>query len=154
MVLGLVMDAQAATAASAADAAPHYESLKRTQAYLREGPSYGHRILWVYRRAGYPFEVIASFDAWTRVRDADGTVGWMHDTMLSSQRTVLVIGKARAAIRGTAEPGARVIAWAEPGVVARLKACKPLSCEVAASGLDGWIDRDRIWGVGAHELLQ
>ena len=74
---------------------PHYMSQRPEKAYLREGPTYSHRILWIYRHKGYPFFVTASFDIWRRVRDVDGTVGWMSVTMLSDARTVLVRGKVR-----------------------------------------------------------
>ena len=51
------------------------------------------------------------------------------------------------------DAAASVIAKAEPGVVAKLKACKPQFCEIIASGLKGWIDRTRIWGVDAGEVI-
>ena len=41
------------------------------KAYLREGPTYAHKVLWVYRHRGYPYAVIAQFDVWRRVRAAD-----------------------------------------------------------------------------------
>src|SRR5271154_5135324 len=91
-------------AASAAPAAPqqqpiaHYVSQRGDQAYLREGPSYQHKIIWIYRHRGYPFLVTASFDVWRRVEAPDGTEGWMSATMLSEQRTVLVTGKDRVQI--------------------------------------------------------
>ena len=34
---------------------PHYVSQRGDLAYLREGPSYQHKIVWVYRHRGYPF---------------------------------------------------------------------------------------------------
>jgi SH3-like domain-containing protein len=73
--------------------------------------------------------------------------------MLSDTRTVLVTGKGRAEIRDGPYAAAPVIAKAEPGVVARLRACKPQFCEIVADGLKGWIDRNRIWGVDASEVI-
>ena len=87
----------------AAQAAPEkilrYVSQRPDQAYLREGPSFGHKVLWVYRHRGYPFAVTAEFD-WRRVRRRRH-LGWMS-AMLSDQRTVLVSGRGRVKI--TAEP--------------------------------------------------
>ena len=57
---------------------------------MREGPTYRHPILWVYRRKGLPVEIVAQFDVWRRVRDADGTMGWVHASMIAETRTVLV----------------------------------------------------------------
>jgi hypothetical protein len=75
-----------------------YVSQRTDNAYLREGPSYAHKVLWVYRHRGYPYAVLAQFDVWRRVEAADGTVGWMSAAMLSDQRTILVTGKGRAQV--------------------------------------------------------
>ena len=133
---------------------PHFASVRRDQAFLREGPSYDHRVLWVYQRKDYPLRVVESYDAWRRVKDVDGTVGWMHHTQLSDTRTVLFVGAAKSIMRAGAAPSSKIVAFAMPGVVARLKACKTDVCEVETSGVDGWVDRKTIWGVDAGEVFQ
>jgi SH3-like domain-containing protein len=137
-----------------AQAAPilRYVSQRTDKAYLREGPTFAHKVLWVYRHRGYPFAVIAQFDVWRRVRAADGTVGWMSASMLSDQRTVLVTGKGRAKIFAGAE-GGRIVALADPGATAALKACTRGACQVRGEGIDGWIPRNRIWGVAPNEVF-
>jgi SH3-like domain-containing protein len=144
----------AAAPAAAGDGPPHYMSVRRDEANLREGPSYAHRILWVYKHKEYPLRVVARFDAWLRVKDVDGTIGWMHRTQLSERRTVLFIGFTKSAVRSSAAPDAKILAYAQPGVVARLRACKPRVCEIDAQGTDGWVDRRNIWGVDAGEVIQ
>jgi SH3-like domain-containing protein len=141
-------------AAAAPAEAPRYASISRDQANLREGPSYDHRILWVYRHKNYPVKIIASFDAWRRVKDSDGTTGWMHHTQLSDRRTVVFIGFTKSALRQSDDPSGKIVAYAQPGVVARLRACKPDACEVEASGTDGWADKRNIWGVEPGEVFQ
>jgi SH3-like domain-containing protein len=129
-----------------------YVSQRADKAYLREGPTYAHRVLWVYRHRGYPFAVLAEFDVWRRVRAADGAVGWMSASMLTDQRTVLVTGKGRAKIFADAG-GGKVVALADPGAVAGLLACAPTACHVRGEDIDGWIPKDSIWGVGADEVF-
>lgn len=133
--------------------AAHYVSLRSDKAFLREGPTYQHRVLFIYKRKDYPLQLLSVYESWRKVRDADGTTGWMSQTMLSDQRTVLVVGKGTAALHAAADDISTVVAKAEPGVVAKLKACKPQSCEIVADGQKGWIDRTRIWGVDAGELI-
>jgi|GEM_PF-771293 SH3-like domain-containing protein len=129
-----------------------YVSQRADKAYLREGPSFAHRVLWIYRHKGYPFAVVAEFDVWRRVRAADGAVGWMSASMLSDQRTVLVTGKGR--VRVFAGPdGGKVVALADPGAVATLEACTPSACHIRGDEVDGWIAKDRIWGVGPNEVF-
>jgi SH3-like domain-containing protein len=133
---------------------PHYASIRRDQAFLREGPSYEHKVLWVYQRKDYPLRVLESYDAWRRVKDVDGTVGWMHHTQLSEVRTALFVGSSKSVIHAGSSPSSKIVAFVQPGVVAKLKACKPDVCEVETSGVDGWVDRKTIWGVDAGEVFQ
>src|SRR4029077_2773195 len=79
--------------------AAHYASLRSDKVYLREGPTYQHRVLFIYKRKDYPVEIIASYESWRRVRDVDGTMGWISQMMLSDARSVLITGKGHAAIR-------------------------------------------------------
>jgi SH3-like domain-containing protein len=151
--LGICMLTVAAVSAASAAAPPHFVSQRADLAYLREGPSYDHKILWVYRHRGYPFAVTASFDVWRRVVAADGTSGWMSANMLSDQRTVLVTGQGRAQIRQSAS-GGKVVALADPGAVAGLKTCTQNACHIRGEEIDGWIPRNRVWGVGTDEVFK
>ena len=129
-----------------------YVSQRADKAYLREGPTFAHKVLWQYRHRGYPFAVIAQFDTWRRVRAADGTEGWMSAAMLSDQRTVLVTGKGRAKITADAE-GGKVVALADPGAIATLKSCTRDACRIRGEQVDGWISKSHIWGVDADEVF-
>jgi len=141
--------------APAAGAAPaKFASQRSDNAYMREGPSYNHRVLWVYKHRGHPFEVIARSDIWRRVRAHDGTIGWMSASMLSDRRTVLVTGRQRVALYADPEPGAKLVAYAMPGATAQVDACAIRSCRVTAPGLSGWIGKDRLWGVGPDEVFK
>ncbi|MEI9888827.1 MAG: SH3 domain-containing protein [Rhizomicrobium sp.] len=140
--------------AAAAPFEPHYASVRRDPANLREGPSYDHRILWVYRHRDYPVKIVGSFDAWRRVKDADGTLGWMHHTQLSDKRTVVFIGFTKSPMRVGDGPRDKIVAYAQPGVVARLKACKLRVCEIEAAGTAGWVDKRNLWGVELSEVFQ
>lgn len=148
----LAMLCLAFSAPAAADPA-RYASIRRDEAFLREGPSYAHKVLWVYHRKNFPVMIIGSFDAWRRVKDVDGTVGWMHHTQLSDARTVVFIGFTKSQLREDAKPTSSIVAYAEPGVVAKLKACKLAVCEVETSGVEGWVNKKNIWGVEFSEVF-
>ena len=125
---------------------PHYASQRGAEANLRDGPGYAYKVLWNYRHKGYPFQVIASFDVWRRVRDPEGTVGWMSAQMLTDNRTVLVTGKGRVPLHDKADPTSKVMGLADPGAILNFKTCQGAACRVSAPGMDGWIAKDRIWG--------
>lgn len=144
----------AAALSSAPQVTPHYVSQRAKEAYLREGPGYAYRVLWVYRHKGMPFHETAGYDIWRRVTAPDGTVGWMSMEMLSDQRTILVTGKDRAEIRTDDQAGAKVVGLAESGAILKLKACAADACRVASGDVDGWIPKSRIWGVDSNEIFK
>src|ERR671928_186138 len=102
---------------------PRYVSLKTDRVNLREGPSKDHRTVWVYQRAGLPVEIVAEYETWRRIRDAEGTEGWVLHSLLSGRRTALVVPWAK----GEAQPvplyeratdRAEVVARLQPNVIA------------------------------------
>ena len=74
---------------------PRYVSLKTDRVNLREGPSKDHRTAWVFQRAGLPVEITAEHETWRRIRDAEGTEGWVLHSLLSGRRTALVMPWAK-----------------------------------------------------------
>ena len=130
-----------------------YVSQRSDKAYLREGPSFAHKVLWIYRHRGYPFAVLAEFDVWRRVQAPDGTIGWMAASMLTDKRSALVTGKGRVPLTAKSD-GGKVTALADPGAVASLRSCTRESCRIHGESVDGWIAKNRIWGVGADEVFR
>lgn len=145
-LLGLL----AVTSAQAQEAAPklpRYASLSSDKVYLRQGPTYAYRILWVYHRKGLPVLITAEYDVWRKVRLPDGAEGWVHRAMLSGRRTVMVTGKTPVPLRSNDNENSRIVALAAPGVIGMLGSCTNKACEIHADNEDGWIAKDRLWGV-------
>jgi SH3-like domain-containing protein len=69
-------------------------------------------------------------------------------------RTALVQGEAPVPLRAGPDAGATVTALAEPGVIGRLEACEGAWCEIAAGGVEGWLPRAVLWGVGVDETIE
>ncbi len=130
---------------------PRFVSLKSGQVNMRHGPGESYAIDWVYQRRGMPVEVIAEHDNWRKVRDHEGTEGWIHFQLLDGRRMALVEGGPVSLYRrqDTATPG--VAAIADPGVILRLHNCGPKWCRAEVSGYKGWITRDNLWGVYPDE---
>ncbi len=130
---------------------PRYVSLKASEGNVRRGPSLSHRIDWVFTRRDMPLEVIDEYGHWRRVRDRDGQGGWIHHSLLSGVRTVIV-EEDMAALRLKPAPDAPVAARAEAGVIAALGPCQPDWCRVGASGYRGWVPKHAVWGVAPDEI--
>lgn len=130
---------------------PRFVSLKASEGYARHGPGKTHRIDWVYKQRNQPLEITAEYGHWRRVRDQDGAGGWMHYSLLSGVRTVLVSAEMADMYR-LPEEGAPLAARAEFGVVARLGKCKPNWCQIIAGRQKGWVLKSQLWGVAPGEL--
>ena len=132
---------------------PRYVSLKASEGNVRRGPSLAHRIDWVFTRRNMPLQIVGEYGHWRRVQDRDGQGGWVHYSLLSGVRTV-IIETDLAALRVKPDEGAPIAAYAEAGVVARLGSCMPTWCRVTADGRKGWIEKASLWGVGAEEVRE
>src|SRR3954469_6076146 len=107
---------------------PRYVSLKTDRVNLREGPSKDHRTAWVFQRAGLPVEIIAEYETWRRIRDSEGTEGWVLHSLLSGRRTALVMPWAKnqqppISLLDRAEEKGGVVAHLQPGVITNIKGC-------------------------------
>jgi SH3-like domain-containing protein len=132
---------------------PRFVSLGAGEVNLRFGPGEGYPIAWILTREGLPVEIVQEFDTWRKVRLHDGDLGWIHASLLSSRRTVLVADEIRA-LRQTPEQEARIVLRAEPGVIGRLLDCDGSWCRVEVEGRRGWLQRADLWGVLPDETLR
>ena len=131
---------------------PRFVSLKGSEGNARRGPGLTHRIDWVFTRAGMPLKITAEFENWRRVEDHEGAGGWVHFSLLSGVRSVLVT-LDMAEFRADPSDDAPVVAQAEMGVIGRLQACTIDWCRVALEGQRGWVRKTAIWGVKADEQI-
>jgi SH3-like domain-containing protein len=131
---------------------PRFVSLGADQVNLRYGPGREYPISWVLARRGLPVEIIAEFDAWRKVRLHDSDEGWIHSSLLSSRRTI-VIKDEIAELRRTPADDARVVLRAEPGVIGELLDCEGEWCRVDIEGRRGWLRGQAFWGVLPGETL-
>ena len=120
LVLALVlMSVRPVTAAETSLPIPRFVSLHSSKVNVRTGPGVRYPVEWVLLRRGIPVEVLAEFENWRKIRDWQGTEGWVHQSMLSGTRNVVVMNATRA-LRRRAGEGTGVVARLEPGVIARL----------------------------------
>ena len=130
---------------------PRYVSMKASEGNVRRGPSLTHRIDWVFKRRDMPLRITAEHGHWRRVEDRDGMGGWVHYSLLSGTRTVIV-EQDMLTLRTKPDPASPLTAALEAGVVASLGKCGPEWCRVSSGGYRGWAPKARLWGVAMDEL--
>ncbi|CAL74037.1 conserved hypothetical protein; putative signal peptide [Bradyrhizobium sp. ORS 278] len=135
---------------------PRYVSLKSDHVNVRAGPTKDNDVAWVYTRSGLPVEITAEYENWRRVRDSEGSEGWVYHSLLSGRRTAVVTMKNKddlAPIYESADATSAVTARLQAGVVAQVKKCGNGWCRVLGNGFEGWIQQQRLWGVYADEQV-
>ena len=130
---------------------PRYVSLKVKEANARRGPSLSHKIDWIYKRQNMPLEIYAEYENWRRVRDFEGLGGWVHYTLLSGTRYVLVKNELLN-MRLLPSIDAQVIAKVPQHNIATLDKCNKDWCRIIDDGYKGWVPKNGIWGVYENEL--
>ena len=129
---------------------PRYVSLKVAEGNVRRGPSLTHRIDWVFLRRDMPLQVVAEYGHWRRVIDREGLGGWVHYSLLSGARTVIV-DQDMLELHLRPDRATPVTARLEQGVIARLGECSRDWCRLTAEGHRGWAPKIALWGVDPDE---
>ncbi|MEP2031473.1 MAG: SH3 domain-containing protein [Paracoccaceae bacterium] len=132
---------------------PRYVSMKAAEGNVRRGPSLSHRIDWVLTRRDMPLQITAEHGHWRRVQDRDGVGGWVHYSLLSGNRTVIV-EKDMLTLHSRPDLTTPITAALEQGVVARLGDCSLEWCRLSTGGYKGWARKEALWGVKPGEIRE
>lgn len=132
---------------------PRFVSLKAEEGNARRGPSLSHRIDWVFQRRNMPLRVTGEHGHWRRVQDRDGQGGWVHYSLISGARHVIVENDMTP-LYIKPDQASTVNAYVESGVVARLGKCDLDWCRVTAKGSKGWVTKRVLWGVLPEEMRE
>ena len=140
-------------------ALPRYAALRSDEVNMRVGPNTTFPIEWTFQRRDLPVMIVGEFQLWRRIRDPDGTEGWVHSSTLAGRRTVLIrpaAGAPDATLRRRPEEGGVTVAKLRTGVIARVRECEASStwCELQVGGHRGFLRRAELWGIGAEEEIK
>ena len=140
---------------------PRFVSLKAKSVNLRVGPSVDYAVAWRYMKSGVPVEIIQEYDNWRRIRDADGTEGWVNQALLSGERTAVTAPWMRGKgadiyvnLRRDPQSSSAIVAKLEPGVVIKVGECNGDWCRADVDGTAGWVAQAEIWGAYPGEAFK
>ncbi|MBI1276206.1 SH3 domain-containing protein [bacterium] len=132
---------------------PRFVSFKSEEVNVRTGPGTRYPVQWVYKSGGLPMEVVEEFEQWRKVKDVDGETGWVHQSMLSGKRRVMVKAEQAVLLRQPRD-GAAPLVRAERGVIGDVIECQLQWCSVQISNIKGWARKDVLWGIYPEELIE
>jgi SH3-like domain-containing protein len=139
---------------------PRFVSLKSQNVNMRIGPGKQFKVAWKYVKKGLPMEIIQEYENWRKVRDPEGTEGWILHSLLSGKRTVIInpgeLKKASGVVPMYNSPSSEeaLIARLEPGVVGQMLSCQEDWCQITAGEASGYVEKKKIWGVYPDELIE
>ena len=175
--------AQERTGSNSGLPVPRFVSLKSGKVNMRVGPGREYRVEWQFTRAGTPVEIVAEFDNWRRVRDADGTEGWVYGALLTGRRTAVVAPWLRApqgddvaglvaasapaseerpsapaiTIHARPDRSSNAVARLEAGVTGTLAECDGDWCRfephAERGAVSGWLRQIEVWGTYPDETI-
>ena len=151
-VLGLSDAVFAAANRVSGKAIPRFVSLRDEEISLRTGPGGRYPTEWVYKKPALPVEVIAEHDVWLRIRDPQGTLGWVKRTSVSSKRTVFV-SAANTKMYSEMSLSSGVVANIESGAIGQIESCESVWCKIKFPEAKGFMLKSEIWGVYDEEIL-
>jgi len=132
---------------------PRFVTLSVDEINVRTGPGVRYPIKFIIRKDGLPVEIVHEFDVWRQIRDMDGDGGWVHKTMLSGRRSVIIKGHVQPLLKKPDET-AKPVVKLEPGVIADLSTCRGDWCSLKVASYNGWIRRANVWGVYPDEAFK
>lgn len=132
---------------------PRFASLASDEVNARSGPGLRYPITWVFRKKSLPVEITREFDGWREIRDIGGDSGWVHKSLLSGERSV-IITEERRILRSSDTDQSRPVVRLDPGVVAGLDKCSGGWCKIRVGDYKGWLKREQLWGVYENEQVE
>lgn len=143
---------------------PRFVTTRSHPINVRVGPGTRYEIAWNFLVSGVPVEIIQEFDTWRKIRDADGSEGWIHQNLLSGKRAGVVSppeGSDQAVLWANRSTDSGVRAYLGPGYRVDISKCDGAWCEVSASyerpnngghaSVSGYLPQSELWGVYADE---
>jgi SH3-like domain-containing protein len=116
-------------------------------------------------KAGTPVEIVQEFDTWRKIRDVDGSEGWVHQNLLAGERAGLVTPwntDGQVALRDRGDEDANILAWLGPNFPVTIDSCDGTWCAVKAtdhppggnpSTYSGFVMQADLWGVYSGETF-
>jgi SH3-like domain-containing protein len=131
---------------------PRFASLRSDETNVRAGPGSRYPIEWVFLRKSMPVEIVAEYENWRKIRDWQGSGGWVHQSLLTGKRSVTVARK-EAILYKTPATSATEVARLQAEVICLVKSCNGDWCRVQTGPYVGWIERAKVWGVYKGEVV-
>jgi SH3-like domain-containing protein len=128
---------------------PRFACVKSSKANLHVGPGLQYPVDWVLTLKRMPVQIVSEYGPWRRIKVCDGTVGWVHKSVLSSKKTAMF--KSDSVMFHSPSEKSKKIAQVGRNVAAVITKVKNDWTKVLVFAEDGenfagWVQTQRMWG--------
>lgn len=124
----------------------NFYSTKYNFVNVRESPNFNSIVKFTYLKKNEPVKILYSFDNWRKIIDVDKNFGWIHVSLLSKKRYVIICGKKNKKLYEDINKK-KIKAYIESGNRCRLLINKTKFLKISRGKYSGWITKSNLWGV-------
>lgn len=119
-------------------------TVKASIANMRSGPGTNHDVLWQVEKY-HPFLVEEKRDSWVKIKDFEGDMAWIHESLLTNVEGVIT-NKPKCNVRSEPTTESGILFTVERGVPFRVITRQGDWIHVEhADGEKGWIFHTLVW---------
>lgn len=118
--------------------------LKSSQVIMRSGPGKTYKAIFIYSSIYEPMQIISRSQDWVEVRDYQNTSGWIHKSLLSQNKHIIITKTAKIK---------RWIDGKTIAIVHPYNKCKAIKLDdktnklkVKCNNITGYINLNKTWG--------
>lgn len=126
---------------------PRFACLRHKEVNVYVGPGDDYHIVWKLYCQYMPVEITAEFYIWRRIRDSQGTTGWVRKTSLMGKRTVIIKDANIVPLHKNPDSSSATLLRLEPNVIADVLEVKDGWCRLKIDRVEGWVLIKNVWGV-------
>ena len=130
---------------------PRFVSTKSDESNLRVGANLDYPILLTYKVKSFPLKIIDEYEIWRKVIDIDGNQGWMHKSLLQSNRYGIIKTAHEQGVQVYNKPEGVMVGKIGNRNIVKINKCFNLWCHISLNNHQGWINKINIWGVDNNE---
>ncbi len=119
-------------------------SLKKNKVNVRYGPSFDFPVKYIYEKKNLPIKQIDKKENFRRIIDHKKNSGWIHVSQLKKINSVIAMKDKIMFKKPTffSKPIAKI----KEGRLLIVQKCELKWCKVRTENLNGWINKDNLWG--------
>ncbi|WP_075501254.1 SH3 domain-containing protein [Candidatus Pelagibacter communis] len=119
-------------------------SLKKNKVNVRYGPSFDFPVKYIYEKKNLPIKQIDKKENFRRIIDHKKNSGWIHVSQLKKINSVIAMKDKIMFKKPTffSKPIAKI----KEGRLLIVQKCELKWCKVRTEDLNGWINKDNLWG--------